>query len=94
MRYQRGDVVAFEVTGAAHYGILVVTEHGEPGWIEGPLISEQRLTPDQWPPVGTRLRGLVLGPGSLNRVRLCLRPVDGRPSPDHWPPVDAGSEGG
>jgi predicted RNA-binding protein with RPS1 domain len=85
--HSRGDQVTFTVTGAQPYGVLIQTEQGERGWIEREYLSEAVLHQDQWPPVGTSLRGLVLGYTSDGRIRLCLREVDGRASPDRWPPT-------
>jgi hypothetical protein len=84
-RYSRGNSVRFTVTGTQHYGVLIRTDSGECGWIEAEYISESVLHPDEWPPVGTSLQGLVLGYTSDGRVRVCLREVDGRASPDGWP---------
>ena len=83
---ERGSEVDFQVIGAQHYGVLVVTDSGDRGWIESEYLSASPITPQEWPPVGTRLRGLVLGVTPDGRVRICLRPVDGRPSPSRWPP--------
>jgi hypothetical protein len=82
-----GRRIAFVVTGAQHYGVLIRTDSGERGWVEAEYISETMLPRQDWPPVGTHLRGLVLGHAGDCRIRVCLRDVDGRPSPDLWPPV-------
>ena len=84
--HARGDEVQVSVTGFQHYGVLVETDAGEAGWIEAEYLSNQMLTQDDWPGVGTSLRGLVLGYTADDRIRVCLREVDGRPSPDTWPP--------
>lgn len=93
MRLQRGEEVGFQVTGAQHYGVLIETEAGERGWIEEEYLSRTKLTREDWPPVGTRLRGLVLGYTADDRIRVCLREVDGQPSPDSWPPLGSIANG-
>jgi hypothetical protein len=86
--YERGDEIDVVVTGAQHYGVLVATYEGEKGWIESEYLSDRPLEPKDWPPLGTRLRGLVLGHTSDGRIRVCLREVDGRRSPQLWPPAN------
>lgn len=83
----RGAVVQFTVSGHQHYGVLVTTDEGERGWIEAEYLSKDQLSQAQWPAIGTRLRGLVLGYTADGRVRVCMREVDGQASPDQWPPI-------
>ncbi len=86
--YERGDEIQVMVTGAQPYGLLIEANEGEKGWIETEYLSDTKLEPRDWPPVGTRLRGLVLGYTRDGRIRVCMREVDGRPSPERWPPAD------
>jgi predicted RNA-binding protein with RPS1 domain len=92
--YDRGDEIDVVVTGTQHYGVLVETNDGEKGWIESEYLSGLVLEPRDWPPVGTVLRGLVLGRTRDGRIRVCLREVDGHSSPQSWPPADEARHGG
>jgi len=87
-RPRRGDEIEFEVAGAQHYGVLIRTNSGAPGWIEADHLSDSVVRREAWPPAGTRLRGLVLGVTRDGRIRVSLRPVDHHPSPGVWPPND------
>ncbi len=90
--FARGEEVNFTVTGAQHYGVLIRTDSGERGWIESDYVSDVRPGRDEWPGVGTALRGLVLGYTKDGRIRIALRHVDGRQSPDRWPPGSIADE--
>jgi hypothetical protein len=82
----RGEEVTFTVTGHQHYGLIIRTDSDEPGWVEGEYISDLSLRPDQWPPAGTMLRGLVLGYTLPDgRIRVCMRTMDGVGAPHSWP---------
>jgi len=87
-RLSRGEEVEFVVTGAQHYGVLIETAAGEKGWVEEEYLSAIKLARDQWPQVGERLRGLVLGYANDGRIRVCMREVDGHASPESWPRAD------
>lgn len=89
-RLSRGDEVEFVVTGAQHYGVLIETRAGEKGWVEEEYLSATKLARGDWPQVGERLRGLVLGYTDDGRIRVCMREVDGRPSPQRWPRTNPG----
>jgi predicted RNA-binding protein with RPS1 domain len=88
LRLTRGDEVEFIVTGAQHYGVLIETIFGEKGWVEGEYLSATELAQEDWPQVGERLRGVVLGYANDGRIRVSMREVDGHPSPEHWPRAD------
>lgn len=87
--YVRYDVIECVVRGHAHYGILVWTPSGEPGWIESeyfqdPVFDGGRpprvvnlvsLQRENWPVVGATIVAGVLGPRTRDgRWRLSARP--------------------
>jgi len=55
VRRVRGEEVNFEVTGDQHYGVLIMTESGERGWVEEEYLSDTKLKREEWPRVGTSL---------------------------------------
>lgn len=74
--YRRYSVVPVTVTGHAHYGVLVTVPSGEPGWIESEYLDDVRVQPEDWPPIGSVVDAVVLGPRTRDgRWRLCTSPT-------------------
>ena len=73
--YQRNSIVECVVRGHAHYGVLVDTPSGEPGWIESEYLDDVPVAPSDWPPIDAVVTAVVLGPRTRDgRWRFCARP--------------------
>jgi hypothetical protein len=64
------------VTGHQHYGILVRTSGGRPGFIDSIDISDGATDPREWPLVGERITCVVLGETRDGRLRASARESD------------------
>lgn len=69
---RRYDVVSCSVVGHARYGLLIESEDGEQGYVGSGEISDKPGEP--WPPVGERLRCVVLGYAKGDRLRGAATP--------------------
>lgn len=91
------------MTGYAHYGILIATDAGERGWIEGSYVADGPIRREEWPEVGARIVGVVLGYTSSGRIRLATTPsyvaaIRGSEDPDAaasawWVMIDVDGHG-
>jgi ribosomal protein S1 len=79
-RYREGCVVDGTVISHHRFGFFI--DLGEPivGLVEIPMLlddAHQPVSPDDYPPVASQVRAVVLGPTDHNRqVRLSMRPSD------------------
>ncbi|MEV0680255.1 hypothetical protein AB0I60_27440 [Actinosynnema sp. NPDC050436] len=69
------DRVECLVTGHRHFGLLVRTDGGTPGFVDSADIADARAATADWPPVGSRLRCDVLGLARDGRVRVTSAPA-------------------
>jgi hypothetical protein len=69
----RYDVIHCSVVGHKHYGLLIESEDGERGFVDGIDITDKPGEP--WPAVGQRLRCVVLGYARDGRLRAAAKPL-------------------
>ncbi len=67
------------MTGYTHYGVLIATDAGERGWIESDYVADGPIRREEWPEVGARVVGVVLGYAQATahmpaRIRLATIP--------------------
>jgi hypothetical protein len=72
----RYSLVDLEVTGHQPYGVLVRTADGTSGFVDSADISDVPISRADWPPIGYRAAGVVLGVTRAGRLRGSLRPAD------------------
>jgi len=72
---RRYSLVDLEVTGHQPYGVLFRTAEGESGFVDMADISDVPITRGDWPPVGYRGTGVVLGVTRTGKLRVSLRPA-------------------
>jgi hypothetical protein len=72
MTRRRYDVVEFTVTRWAHYGLLIESDDGEPGFVDSSYITDDVGEP--WPVPGTRLRCVVLAIAKGGRISAAATP--------------------
>ncbi|NNH72613.1 hypothetical protein HLB23_22580 [Nocardia uniformis] len=73
-RQPRYAIAECVVTGYAPWGILVTTDAGRHGWVAAEYLADGTIRRDEWPAVGTRLTGVVLGYTHAGRIRLATIP--------------------
>lgn len=71
----RYDRVECLVTGHRHFGLLVQTDGGRPGFVDRAEIADGLAAPADWPLVGSRLLCVVLGFARDGRVRVTSAPA-------------------
>jgi len=74
----RYSLVDLEVTGHQSYGVLFRTTAGAVGFVDKADISDAPIAPQDWPAVGYRGTGVVLGVTRTGKLRASLRPSDVR----------------
>lgn len=72
----RYSLVGLEVTGHQPYGVLVRTDAGISGFVDRADISDVPIPPEDWPAIGSRAPGVVLGVTRQGKLRASLRPAD------------------
>jgi hypothetical protein len=72
----RYSLVDLEVTGHQPYGVLVRTADGAPGFVDSADISDVPIAREDWPAIGHRAAGVVLGVTRAGKLRASLRPAD------------------
>jgi predicted RNA-binding protein with RPS1 domain len=72
----RYSLVELEVTGHQPFGVLVKTDDGARGFVDQADISDVPIGRDDWPAVGHRATGVVLGVTRQGKLRASLRPAD------------------
>jgi len=75
-QFQRYSLVDCEITTHQPYGVVFRAPDGTLGFVDRADISDSPITPEQWPPVGQRLTGVVLGSTRGEKLRVSLRPSD------------------
>jgi hypothetical protein len=73
---RRYSLVDLEVTGHQSFGVLFRTADGESGFVDLADISDVPIGRDEWPAVGYRGTGVVLGTTRAGKLRASLRPAD------------------
>ncbi|HEX5492980.1 MAG TPA: hypothetical protein VFX70_00215 [Mycobacteriales bacterium] len=73
---RRYDLVDCEIIGHHSYGILLRTSEGLTGFADLSDIFDAPTSRDEWPPIGTRMTGVVLGENRSGRVRVSTRTLD------------------
>jgi hypothetical protein len=72
----RYSLVDLEVTGHQPYGVLFRTAAGAPGFVDRADISDVPIAPEDWPAIGHRGTGVVLGVTRSGKLRASLRRAD------------------
>jgi hypothetical protein len=72
----RYSLVDLEVTGHQPYGVLVRTADGTAGFVDSADISDVPIARADWPAIGYRAAGVVLGVTRAGKLRASLRPAD------------------
>jgi len=72
----RYSLVDLEVTGHQPYGVLFRTSAGTPGFVDKADIADSAITREDWPSVGQRRTGVVLGLTRSGKLRASMRPAD------------------
>lgn len=73
---RRYSLVDLEVTGHQSFGVLFRTANGESGFVDSADISDAPIARDDWPAVGSRGTGVLLGATRAGKLRVSLRPAD------------------
>jgi predicted RNA-binding protein with RPS1 domain len=71
-------MVSCVVIGHKQYGLLMRLENGDEGLVDSSDIADHPVSPAGWPPIGTNVRAVVLGPTRMGRWRLTIRDGDVR----------------
>ena len=75
-RLRRYSTVLGVVAAHKDYGLLLRLENDDEGFVDSSDVADAPVRPQDWPPVGTRLTAVVLGPTRMGRWRLSLRDGD------------------
>ncbi|MFJ8913660.1 hypothetical protein [Amycolatopsis sp. NPDC102389] len=73
---RRYVTVAGVVSSHKFYGLLLRLENGDEGHVDSSDVADHPVSPADWPPVGKSVKGVLLGPTRMGRVRLSLRDSD------------------
>jgi len=74
--HPRYSLVESTVRGHAGYGLVVRSVDGEDGFVDSGHIANGPLATEDWPAVGQRIWGVVLGYARDGRLRLSTAPND------------------
>lgn len=72
----RYALVEFEVEGHKPYGLVFRTTGGASGFVDKADISDSPISPEDWPLIGRRLTGVVLGTTRSGQIRATTRASD------------------
>lgn len=72
----RFDIVPCVITGHMHYGLLFVTDAGEPGYVDTVEIADPLPVRREWPTIGERLEIVAIATRQDGRIQGTVRASD------------------